>query len=343
MKILKVYDKINRTIFESDSNTGNILIKEYLPNDESYYFIINTRVFKSKLNNMAHFSYVKSKCDKIIETLDVTDKYLYYKAMNEKGLMVHSERIGIKDNKSILLIKTDSDGNRLWEKKIYSGHSKESYVNTLGLDQTTDGGCIIAGEKIVSNDKNAWLIKTDWEGTILWDMAIGGLSDEYSCGVEQIDDENYIVVGTTLSYGTGGYDMWLIKVSQGNGTLPPLKPTINGPATGTVNNEYPYTSSTTDPDGDQMYYLWDWDDGSISVWDGPYNSGVTCEATHTWSEKGDYGIKVKAKDTFGAESPWSDPLPISMPYSYNPILQFLELLFERFPHAFPILRQLLRY
>ena len=91
-------------------------------------------------------------------------------------------------------------------------------------------------------------------GNILWDMTIGGVSDEYSCGVQQIDGENVIVVGSTKSYGVGGYDMWLIKVSQGNGTLPPLKPTINGPTTGTVNNEYPYTSSTTDPDGDQVYY-----------------------------------------------------------------------------------------
>jgi hypothetical protein len=37
-------------------------------------------------------------------------------------------------------------------------------------------------------------------------------------------------------------------------------------------------------------------------------------------------------------------LPITMPYSFNkPILPFLELLFQRFPHTFPILRQLLGY
>jgi predicted secreted protein len=246
-------------------------------------------------------------------------------------------------NKSILLIKTDGEGNRLWEKKIEAGHAKEPYTNTLGLDETTDGSYIVAGEKIVSNDKNAWVIKTDVNGNILWDMTIGGLSDEYSCGIQQTNDENFIVVGATKSYGVGGYDMWLIKVSQGNGTLPPLKPTINGPASGTVNNEYPYTSSTTDPDGDQVYYLWDWGDGNSSGWLGPYNSGATCESNHTWATKGGYNIKVKAKDTFGAESPWSDPLSITMPYSYKPILQFLKLLIERFPQAFLVVRQLLGY
>ena len=49
-------------------------------------------------------------------------------------------------------------------------------------------------------------------------------------------------------------------------------------------------------------------------------------------------------DENGEFSFWSDPLPITMPYSYNkPILQFLDVLFQRFPHAFPILRQLLGY
>jgi predicted secreted protein len=243
--------------------------------------------------------------------------------------------------KSILVIKTDDEGNTLWEKKIDAGHAKESYTNVLGLDETNDGGCIVAGEKILSNDKDVWLIKIDMEGNILWDMTIGGVSDEYGCGVRQIDDENFIVIGSTKSYGVGGYDMWLIKVSQRNGTLPPLKPTINGPTTGTVNNEYPYTSSTTDPEGNQVFYWFDWADGTNSGWLGPYNSGEECNAFHTWTSKGNYEIKVKAKDIYGAESNWSDPLPITMPYSYYPKNQFLELLFQYFPHAFPLFRQLL--
>ena len=112
-----------------------------------------------------------------------------------------------------------------------------------------------------------------------------------------------------------------------------------GSVQGKINIEYIYTSSTFDPDGGQLYYLWDWGDGNNSGWLGPYISGATCEAKHIWSAKNNYNIKVKAKDTSGAESAWSDPLPIKMPYTYNPILQFLELLFQRFPNVFPLLRQ----
>jgi hypothetical protein len=92
-----------------------------------------------------------------------------------------------------------------------------------------------------------------------------------------------------------------------------------------------------------VYYLWDWGDGNNSGWLGPYNYGVICEAKHNWKVKASYNIKVKAKDIYGKESVWSDPLPIIMPYSYTTMHQFLEWLFQRFPNAFLLLRQLMGF
>ena len=66
-----------------------------------------------------------------------------------------------------------------------------------------------------------------------------------------------------------------------------------------------------------MYYLFDWDDGTDSGWDGPYNSGDTVSLSHIWEAEGTYQVKVKAKDEQGAESVWSDPLAVSMPKSKN--------------------------
>ena len=126
---------------------------------------------------------------------------------------------------------------------------------------------------------------------------------------------------------------------------PPNKPaTPSGKASGKVNVSYTYGSSTMDSDGDQIFYLFDWGDGTDSGWIGAYDSGDVCQESHIWTTKGSYSIKVKAKDTSGAESVWSDSLPITMPYSYDKqTLQFLELLCERFPNTFPILRHLLEY
>jgi len=153
-------------------------------------------------------------------------------------------------------------------------------------------------------------------------------------------------VNATDPTGSGLYTRkWYTFTTQQQQNVPPNKPNKpSGTASGKINTVYTYTTRTTDPNGDQVYYMWDWGDGTQSNWLGPYNSGVTISTTHTWTVKGSYSIKVIAKDTSAAESPWSDPLPIKMPYSpNNPMLQFLELLFHRFPHAFPILRQLLGY
>jgi len=125
----------------------------------------------------------------------------------------------------------------------------------------------------------------------------------------------------------------------------PVKPTTpSGSTNGKIKQQYSYTTSTSDPDGDQVYYFWDWGNGNNSGWLGPYNSGATINTPYSWTIKGSYSIKVKAKDIYGKESSWSNPLPIIMPYSFNrPLLQFLELLFQRFPNAFPLLRHLLGY
>ena len=79
-----------------------------------------------------------------------------------------------------------------------------------------------------------------------------------------------------------------------------------------VGNSYTYTTVTTDPDGDQVYYNWSWGDGIYSGWDGPYDSGVGVFGSHTWTEAGIYEVKVKAKDIHDAESDWSDPLTVEV-------------------------------
>lgn len=99
---------------------------------------------------------------------------------------------------------------------------------------------------------------------------------------------------------------------------PPNKPdTPTGKVEGKIGKTYSYSSSTTDPDGDQIYYLFDWGDGNYSDWLGPYNSGEIVEASYTWTKEGNYSIRVKAKDIDGLESEWSDPLIVSMPKTYT--------------------------
>jgi len=103
-------------------------------------------------------------------------------------------------------------------------------------------------------------------------------------------------IGTTPGGGSGG---------------PPNKPNPpSGPTSGVIDVEYTYTGSTTDPDGDDIYYLFDWGDGTDSGWLGPYPSGTLVEASHTWTYADTFGVRLKAKDTM--DGPWSDPLSVEI-------------------------------
>jgi len=84
----------------------------------------------------------------------------------------------------------------------------------------------------------------------------------------------------------------------------PMKPVVEGTAFGITDIEYMYTATATDPNGNQLYYMFDWCDGNFSNWMGPYSSGETAYAYHKWTQGGTYIIKVKAKDTDGFESDW---------------------------------------
>jgi len=92
---------------------------------------------------------------------------------------------------------------------------------------------------------------------------------------------------------------------------PPAQPSKPvGKTLAVWNREYSYTSTTTDPNGDQIYYQFDWGDGTNSGWLGPYNSGATGTGTHTWTVLGNYSVKVRARDTWGAGSLPSEPLMV---------------------------------
>ena len=94
----------------------------------------------------------------------------------------------------------------------------------------------------------------------------------------------------------------------GEANNPPLTPHIYGPEGGVINTEYRFfTDAITDPDGDLLYCTWDWGDGTMSQWLGPYPPGqIICES-HIWTDAGSYEIRAKLKDSFGMESNWSDP------------------------------------
>ena len=210
------------------------------------------------------------------------------------------------EEEDLSLIKIDSNGNEEWSK--YYGE-RDSFDSGTSVEQTIDGGFIATG--LISND--AVLIKTDSNGNTEWSVTFGGSEVDEGFEVHQTSDRGFIVGGLTESYGSGDRDVWLVKFDAFE-NLRPNKPSIPaGSSQGKIGEEYAYTCIGTDPDGDQIYYMFDWGDGADSGWIGPYNSGEECSVSHIWNHKDNYEIKVKTKDIHEGESEWSDPLPVSMP------------------------------
>ncbi len=122
------------------------------------------------------------------------------------------------------LIKTDSLGDTLWTKTFSVSHPHSGAF----VQQTRDGGYVIAETKFFSGMSNSdvWLIKTNASGDTLWTKTFGGNDIDYGNCVQQTDDDGYIVTGTTNSYGAGGSDIWLLKVSPDPSTIFTDTPTI---------------------------------------------------------------------------------------------------------------------
>jgi hypothetical protein len=221
------------------------------------------------------------------------------------------------------IIKTDAQGSEEWSLTYCEPHHDIYFFN---IQTTQDGGNILIGKdtSLSTGLTKFRVMKTDSQGNAQWSMNYGGEGFSYGYAIEQTNDEGFIAVGETNTYGSGLSDAWLVKLDNIANNRP-SQPAITGPSQGKINRELTYTTSTVDTDHDEVYYLWMWGDGTTSEWLGPYQSGESCEAKHTWTQKGTFDIKVKARDSLGGESSWSDAFPVSMTKTSHTInlLQYL--------------------
>jgi len=198
-------------------------------------------------------------------------------------------------------------------------------ITIQGTADDEDGFIEFVEVKIDDEDWEVASGKEDW--TYEWD------STQYTDGDHVIyarsnDNENYSEVD-------------MVNVIVDNIDYPPTAPVIEGPLSGTIKTRYNYNFTSTDSDNDDIAeYIISWGDGNQETLLGPFASGEPVTGIHYWYRKGTYTIKATAKDVNGNVGP-EGSLVVTMPKTkvleFPLVLRFL----QRFPNAFPILRQLL--
>ena len=113
-------------------------------------------------------------------------------------------------DRDIWVIKTDSDGNKIWDRFFYEGSDDFG----VSIRQTSDGGFIVAG---FSNSR-ALLVKLDEYGNKVWNRSFKRGKSNLFLSVRETGDDGFIVAGWAGEKGPrgfpGDYDFWLVKVDE---------------------------------------------------------------------------------------------------------------------------------
>jgi hypothetical protein len=114
----------------------------------------------------------------------------------------------------VWLLKTDSLGDTLWTKTFGGLYEDWGYC----VEPTLDSGYIIAGYKIYATGiGDAWLIKTDGAGNLVWNKFFGGSNHDEARAVKQTSDSGYIMVGT-YDYNVANAQVYLVKTNGSGDT-----------------------------------------------------------------------------------------------------------------------------
>jgi len=120
-------------------------------------------------------------------------------------------------SQDVYLLRTDANGDTLWTKQ-YGGASSEM---GLSVKETPDSGYIIAGStwSYGSGMSDAYYMKTDRDGDLVWERAYGGPERDGVNTVVVTSDNHYVSAGFTESFGPLAANMWLIKMDADGDTV----------------------------------------------------------------------------------------------------------------------------
>jgi len=117
----------------------------------------------------------------------------------------------IGDYDDVLLIKTDSNGNRDWS-KLYNYLEHES---GSGLIQTFDGGFVLVSKTYSFGEMpDFWFTKTDEFGNVEWNRTYDDSRMANVNSVIQLSVGGFVLAGSTTTFDNGSTDFYLTKIDE---------------------------------------------------------------------------------------------------------------------------------
>ncbi len=117
----------------------------------------------------------------------------------------------------ITVLKLSQQGDIIWS-IVVGGTAGDTGEDIIW---TPDGGVIVVGRTYSygQGGGDMYIVKLGYDGTPLWDIAIGGSNTEIANSIVQLTDSHFIVSGQTSTYGGGGWDMYIAKITNNGSVL----------------------------------------------------------------------------------------------------------------------------
>ena len=105
----------------------------------------------------------------------------------------------------------------LWNRTF--GGAQQDFA--FSLVQASDNGFVLACNtwSFGVGGSDFWLVKTDALGNAQWNKTYGGTGNDEPHCITRISDEGYAILGTTNSFGAGGFDFWLVRTDSSGSML----------------------------------------------------------------------------------------------------------------------------
>lgn len=109
------------------------------------------------------------------------------------------------------LLRLDADGSVVFD-STYGGDARE-WGNAITA--TRDGGFVVVAEtSSFGSSSDAWVVKTDAAGAVIWEKAFGGALSDEAFGITESPDGTLVVTGSAYDPAASFVSPWAMKLDQ---------------------------------------------------------------------------------------------------------------------------------